>query len=98
MIQEVRALFAERNVTRAVIVDDAFDDRPRVGDIEEDLWNHFFDDITDADELRLAAVYGAQEYDQQDPSALRRDQLFVEAAWRERHQIPAAAVLFQEFE
>lgn len=98
MIQKVRELFEERHVTRAVIVDDAFDDRPRVGDVEEDRWNHFFDDLTEADELRLAAAYGTEEYAQQDPSALRRDQLFVEAAWRERQHIAAAAALFEEFE
>ena len=98
MIEQVRTLFEERHVTRAVIIDDAFDDRPRVGDVEDQRWDQFFDDITEPDELRLAAAYGPEEYERQDDSALRRDQLFIEATWRERQHVAPAATLFAEFE
>lgn len=98
MIPQVRALLTERNVTRAVIIDDAYDERPKTGDVEDDRWDRFFDDLTDPDEQRLAASYGVEEYDRQDPSALRRDTLFVDTVWNERQHIASAAALFADFE
>jgi hypothetical protein len=98
MIQQVRTLLTERNVTRAVIIDDAYDDRPKSGDIEDLRWDRFFDDLTDQDEQRLSATYGKAEYDRQDATELRRDSLFIDAVWTERAHIAGAGTLFDEFD
>ena len=98
MIPQVRTLLADRNVTRVVIIDDAYDDRPKSGDIEDERWDTFFDDLTEPDEQRLAAAYGAEAYARQDPSELRRDALFIDTVWAQRHNIASAGPLFAEFE
>jgi hypothetical protein len=54
MIEQVRSLLKERRFTYAAIVDDAFDDRPRPGDIENAHWDRFFDDLKDEDEKKLS--------------------------------------------
>jgi len=100
MIPQVKALLAAREVKRAVIIDDAYDDRPRVGDIEDAKWDTFFDDIgvNEEEEKRLAAAYGTEEYERTDASTLRREPLFINAAWDQRTQLPTVAALFADFE
>ena len=78
MIEQVRALLQERNLTRAVIIDDAYDDRPRVGDVETAKWDRFFDDLTDDEEARVAGAYGAEDYARQTVSELIREQVFID--------------------
>jgi len=98
MIPEVRALLAQQHVQRAVIIDDAYDDRPKSGDIDDAEWDRFFDDLTPADEQRLGTAFGQDAYDNQDTTELRRNALFVNAVWGERAQIAAATALFGDFE
>jgi hypothetical protein len=98
MIDQVRALLAQQHVQRAVIIDDAYDDRPKSGDIEDAEWDRFFDDLTPADDQHLGAAYGQEAYDSQDTSELRRNALFVNAVWAEKAQIAAARALFGDFE
>jgi hypothetical protein len=98
MIEETKALLRERNVTRAVIVDDAFDVQPRFGDIEGIRWDRFFDDMTDDDEASLKTSYGTAGYDTQDSSQLRRDTTFISVAWLLRDTSAAARALFEDFE
>lgn len=98
MIDQVRALLRDREFTHAVIIDDAFDDRPRVGDIEPGLWGRFFDDLTDDEVTTVAQAYGTAAYDAADEAGLLRDQRFVDTVWKSRSVVPTAAALFQDFE
>jgi len=98
MIEETKALLSERGVTRAVVVDDAFDVRPCLGDVDDAKWDRFFDDLTDADEARLRESFGAAEYDAHHPSQLRRDAKFISVAWLLRDSSAAARDLFEDFE
>ncbi|HEX6639664.1 MAG TPA: hypothetical protein VF215_01055, partial [Thermoanaerobaculia bacterium] len=97
MIEETRALLQERQVTRVVIVDDAFDVEPRLGDVDDSTWDRFFDDITEDDESRLREAYGATSYDALDVSQLRRDAQFISVAWLLRDSSVAAGALFDGF-
>lgn len=98
MIEQVRALLQERNLTRAVIIDDAYDERPRVGDVETARWDRFFDDLTDDEEARVAGAYGAEDYARQTVSELIREQVFIDNLWGQRAVVDAAHALFEEFE
>lgn len=98
MIDLVKALLQERQVTRAVIIDDAFDDRPRSGDVDDALWDRFFDDLVAEDETVIVQAYGADAYEQRDPTELRRDQRFINVVWDARSTVKTARVLFEEFE
>ena len=98
MIEQVKALFVERGVKQAVIIDDAFDERPRSGDVEDQRWDRMFDDLTEEDEERLAAAYGAEDYARQAATELRRDQLFIDVVWSSRATVDCFGVLFEDFE
>ncbi|HXH42223.1 MAG TPA: hypothetical protein VNK51_00065 [Bradyrhizobium sp.] len=95
MIEQVKQLLAEQQFTIAAIVDDAFDDMPRPGDIPKALWDRFFDDLKDADHEKFAATY--QEYDAKDPSELSRDPAFLKIAWELRDELKPAGAVFVEF-
>lgn len=97
MIEQVRELLVTQNVARAVIIDDAFDECPTVGDLEHAGWDRFFDDLTDKDNERLAGLYGSQEYEAQGTAELRRSQPFIKIVWGLRPDIPAADELCAEF-
>ena len=84
MIEQVRHLLQEHQLTRAVIIDDAYDDHPRAGDIESEQWDRFWNDLTDADQTAVAGAYGIDKYAQQSPSDLNREQSFVDSLWRQR--------------
>lgn len=98
MISEARELLKAQGFSRAVIVDDAFDDSPQPGDLSEQLWNTFFDDWTEQDEARLSSDYGGTDLSEAEPLDLARDPGFVSALWRLRANIEAAGPLFKEFE
>lgn len=98
MIDQLKSLLKERRFAHAVIIDDAYDDRPRPGDIGSPQWDRFFDDLNTEDEARLSAAYGAEKYEAADVSMLSRDQQFVDLVWTSRAEIGAAADLFGEFE
>jgi hypothetical protein len=98
MINELKALLTDQKFIRAVIIDDAFDDRPRAGDVHISHWDRFFDDLSEDDETSLSEGYGAEAYSEADAASLARDQRFVDIVWNERAQIRPAAALFNEFE
>ncbi|WP_213737202.1 hypothetical protein [Bradyrhizobium sp. dw_411] len=97
MIEQVKQLLAEREFKLAAIVDDAFDEMPTATEIRAELWDRFFDDLQESDDNKLSEAYGKQKYDDSDVSDLRRDPIFVDAAWRIRADVPPAAALFGEF-
>jgi hypothetical protein len=98
MIEQVRALLQQRNVTSAVIIDDAFDDRPRPGDVQDARWDRFFDDVGEADEDGIAKAYGPDAYERQDVPELRRTDSFIDVVWKARLTVRAAGILFEEYE
>ena len=98
MIGQVKALLEQRNVRSAVIIDDAFDDHPRPGDVEDARWDRFFDDVAAEDENKVAKEYGLDVYERQDVAELRRTDRFIQVVWRARGTVPAAGPLFEEYE
>ena len=98
MIAEVKELLEAQGLRKVVIVDDAFDDGPGPGDLNEGLWDAFFDDWTEDDEARISANHGGAGASEADFSKLSRDPTFVSALWRARAEIRAAGPLFEEFE
>jgi hypothetical protein len=98
MIAELKLLLAERSYTSAVIIDDAYDERPLPGDLDQERWNRFFDYISPDDEARLIGGYGKESYDAEDVSQISRNDRFIKLVWNERRNIPAAEVLFSEFD
>lgn len=95
MIEQVKQLLAEQQFTIAAIVDDAYDDTPRTGDISKTLWDRFFDDLKDADHEKLAEKY--EPYEAKDDSELARDPGFLKIAWELRDELKSAGELFAQF-
>lgn len=98
MIDDIKALYLARKVHRAVLVDDAFDLSPRLGDVDDALWDRFFDDLNDADEAEISAQYGIEQYGEMDASELRRDQRFIDVVWARKGASRSVQLLFSDFE
>jgi hypothetical protein len=98
MIKDIKALYEARDVHRVVLVDDAFDISPRQGDVDDALWDRFFDDLNDKDETEISAKYGQELYHATDASELRRDQRFVDIVWGQKDASPSTQMLFSDFE
>jgi hypothetical protein len=79
-------------------IDNAFDDRPRPGDVDNAHWGRFFDDLDEEGEKRLVEAYGVEAYEDGDHTTFRRDQTFIDAIWHARSTMENAAALFDEFE
>jgi len=76
-------LLTERNLTSALIVDDAYDTVPRAEDLatNQEGWANFFDDVRE-DRDRLIAAFPAFAYN--DAQELQASDEFVAAVWRIR--------------
>ncbi|NGY05897.1 hypothetical protein [Solimonas terrae] len=76
----VKELLAQRNLTSALIVDDAYDAAPRAEDLvaDDDAWANFIADIGDDAALLREAF---PKFDELDATALRRSDEFVAAAY-----------------
>lgn len=98
MIAEAKELLKANGFKRAVIVDDAFDPAPLPGDLEQQLWDTFFDDWTEEDEARLAQEYNGLDLAEVDALELAKDPRFVASLWQARSDIAAAEPLFEEYE
>jgi hypothetical protein len=83
-MSEISDLLVERNVRRAVIVDDAYDETPLSADLasHEENWTQFFDDLNEVDRTRLRAIYPT--YDEKTGGELRTADDFIAALWREQ--------------
>lgn len=80
-------LLAEKEILRALVVDDAYDPLPRAADltIDVDEWTNFFDDLEDAD---AAIIRGfAPEYDDLPTTELPANNSFVAALWQNRDSL-----------
>ena len=92
MIEEVKTLLEGLKFSKAAIVDDAYDEFPEVGNLNEGAWARFFDDISDQVESLLRTAFGEAAYDRTDPDALRRgpasyDHVGPRASWEGRRRL-----------
>jgi hypothetical protein len=87
---ELTDILAAANVTRALLVDDAFDEVPVADDLSIDgqQWTHFIDDLTDADHKALDAAFpGYSELEAED---LQNSDGFVRCLWTNKEKIAPA--------
>lgn len=94
----LRTLLAQQGVTRAVVIDDVFDEVPRPDELAAESWSTFFDDLGERDHLQLGQLYPAYETTQRED--LLVSQAFIDALWANRAALPAPArdALFREYE
>ena len=80
-------LLAEKEILRALVVDDAYDPLPRATDltIDVDEWTNFFDDLQDADANVIRGF--APEYDTLPTSELPGSDGFVASIWQNRTRL-----------
>lgn len=80
-------LLAEKEILRALVVDDAYDPLPRAADltIDVDEWTNFFDDLQDADAGIIRGF--APEYDALPTAELPASNSFVATLWRNRNSL-----------
>lgn len=97
MIAQIRELLLARGVTRAAIIDDAYDAVPLPGDIEESDWNRFLDDWSTEEEQQVIDAYGRAHYDGMPHSELIRDPIFVGVVWVQRETLRTSTALFANF-
>jgi hypothetical protein len=80
-MSDVVALLARANISRALIVDDAYDAVPLAMDLAMDAeeWTHFFEDLLEDDKNVLREIY--PRYDELRGDELQTDDGFVAALW-----------------
>ena len=78
---DIDVLLTQSNISRALIVDDAYDDVPLAMDLamDTDEWTHFFEDLLEDDKAVLREIYPA--YDELRGDELQADDGFVSALW-----------------
>ena len=93
-------LLRHMGISRALVVDDAFDDAPVPDDlaIESDEWTQLFDDLQAEDKARLASMYEPYKVTRAD--ALRSDPIFVSLLWQSKDAFASKAVreLFDRYD
>lgn len=81
------ALLEEKEIRRALIVDDAYDPLPRAEDLAnvQQQWTIFFDDLTEDDRILLREIH--PNFDNMGAEALSQSDAFVLAIWQARGQL-----------
>ncbi len=98
MISQVKELLGQKNVSVAVLMDDAYDTIPVAEDFNAQTdWNSFFDDLTDEDHKLLRDAFGTR-YDDMDVLELSKDDRFIATLWEAKNQINAAGPVFTTYE
>jgi hypothetical protein len=82
----VNELLIDRNLTSALIIDDAYDNQPLAKDLvgDEEAWNTFIADIQAEHEAIIEAF---PAYDDMSSAQLRTSDEFVAAVWRAKGKI-----------
>ena len=95
---DLRTLLEEREIRKAVVIDDVFDDAPRPDELDEGDWSTFFDDLGEDGHGRLAVLF--PEFENTDHSDLRQSQEFINTLWANRRKLPEAPIeiLFDDYE
>ena len=85
-------------ISRAVIVDDGYDEVPQVSELrDEGAWDSLFDDAQGAAAARIEALFPT--YDPQDREELKSSQEFIDALWEGRDSIrDLLGGLFDDYE
>lgn len=95
---ELRALLQEKQIRKAVVIDDVFDDAPRPDELDHGDWATFFDDLGNDDHDTLEALFPG--FKDADTADLRESQDFVNVLWGNRQRLPADPIgaLFHDYE
>ena len=95
---ELIALLEDAGVRRAVVIDDVFDEVPRVDELDEDGWTVFFDDLDDEGHELLSGLYPG--YGEASPSELKTSQEFISLVWERRASLATGPrdALFSDYE
>lgn len=95
---ELRALLEERQIRKAVVIDDVFDDAPRPDELDQGDWATFFDDLGDDGRDRLKQLFPG--FDNADAGDLQESQDFIDILWGNRKSLPAGPIetLFRDYE
>lgn len=84
---ELGNLLAAANITKALFVDDAYDEVPSADDlsIDDQLWTQFFDDLTSADNDALDTAFPS--YSDLEAEDLQKSDDFVSCLWTNKDHI-----------
>lgn len=95
---EIQALLEERQVRKAVIIDDVFDEYPRADELNAEDWTLFFDDLGDAGKALLGSL--VPNYEATPAEDLQNSPEFIKAVWDNRKTLlqEACDPLFSDYE
>ncbi len=95
----LQTLLKEKDIRKAVVIDDAFDDVPQPDEIDEGDWSTFFDDLTEEDHKQFSDLYPKYE-EITNVSELRGSSEFISILWKNRKKLSTKAIttLFQDYE
>jgi hypothetical protein len=84
---DLKAILEAANITKALIVDDAFDDTPLAADLTSDgeQWTHFFDDLSGPEQKVLTEAF--PDYMSMEAEDLQKSDRFVECLWANKDVI-----------
>lgn len=83
-MSDLQTIIRSANVTRALVVDDAYEATPIAKDLsqDEEKWGQFFEDLAEADVTAITKVFPL--YSELRADELRGSDAFVGTLWRER--------------
>lgn len=95
---EIQKLLEERQVQKAVIIDDVFDEYPRADELNTEDWTVFFDDLGEAGGALLEGL--VPNYQLTPAEDLQNSPDFIKAVWDNRKALPSEACdpLFADYE
>lgn len=83
---EIRELLQDRQVQKAVIIDDVFDEYPRPDELDAENWAVFFDDLGAEGSKTLEEFFPG--YEETAPEELRNSIEFIKIVWDNRNNLP----------
>ena len=95
---KLQALLEHRDIRKAIVIDDVYDEAPRPEELDEGEWTNFFDDLGEAGNALISGMYPAYENTKLDD--LRVSPEFVNVLWANRTRLPdlAREHLFSNYE
>lgn len=94
----IQTLLANSNISRAVIIDDAYQTVPMAKDIGGDAdWGSFFDDVVPHEHIIIDAF---PDYENIRADVLQKSDAFIFALWNARAALPSSVIdpLFEGYE
>ena len=95
---DLKNLLKDQRIETAVVIDDVFDEIPKIDELDDGDWSIFFADIEDQGKQLLSQLHAG--YDNEPADKLKSDPEFVAILWNNRNdvQLTATKNLFQEYE